>query len=365
MNIAIFSPNQNPYSETFIQAHKNYLKGNIYYYYGPLNNITLEDNKLISFSSSRLLQLQKQLFNKSQNWYSFNRLLKSLKSNSIHAILVEYGAHAHQLLPILKASNIPFVVHFHGYDASVTKVLKQCSNYSEVFRSAFKIISVSNRMSEMLLDLGCPKEKLVYNVYGPRPEFFDVVPTFSKMQFLSVGRFTDKKAPYYLIMSIKLVVKTYPDIKLIMAGSGPLLNMCKNLVKYWDLSGNVVFPGVINAETYKELLGESLAYVQHSIIAENGDMEGTPLSILEASIAGLPVISTYHAGIPDVVIHKETGLLSDEHDIEQMSNHMIAVIEDKDLAMTLGQNGKSNIQKHFNLKRHIDQLQTILDSVLV
>ena len=45
MNIAIFTPSQNPYSETFIQAHKNYLRGNVYYYYGNAGNLQLEGQK--------------------------------------------------------------------------------------------------------------------------------------------------------------------------------------------------------------------------------------------------------------------------------------------------------------------------------
>ena len=65
-------------------------------------------------------------------------------------------------------------------------------------------------------------------------------------------------------------------------------------------------------------LKSSTAFAQHSITAENGDMEGTPVGIVEASYAGLPVISTFHAGIPDVINNRETGLLVEEHDVEEM-----------------------------------------------
>src|SRR5690606_7951411 len=108
-----------------------------------------------------------------------------------------------------------------------------------------------------------------------------VQPTFSKKQFVAIGRFTDKKAPYYTLMAFKEAIKNHPDATLIMAGDGQLLNMCKNLVRFFKIENQVAFPGVISPEKFRELLSESLAFVQHSITAENGDMEGTPLAVLE------------------------------------------------------------------------------------
>ena len=90
------------------------------------------------------------------------------------------------------------MVHFHGYDASITKVVENHNNYKAVFQYASKVIAVSRKMEHMLLEMGCPREKLVYNVYGPQPEFLEVQPKFTKKQFVAIGRFTDKKAPYYL-----------------------------------------------------------------------------------------------------------------------------------------------------------------------
>src|SRR5690606_28305196 len=97
-------------------------------------------------------------------------------------------------------------------------VLEKHNKYKEVFQYASKVIAVSKKMEKMLLELGCPREKLVYNVYGPQPEFLKVQPTFSKKQFVAIGRFTDKKAPYYTLMAFKEAIKNHPDATLIMAG---------------------------------------------------------------------------------------------------------------------------------------------------
>ena len=122
--------------------------------------------------------------------------------------------------------------------------------------------------------------------------------------------------------------------------------------------------GVIKPEEFRGLLEVSLASVQHSITAANGDMEGTPLAVLEASIAGLPVISTIHAGIPDVINHEDTGLLSQEHDVAAMAANMLRLLDDVELAKKLGTRGKKNIFKNFSFKTHIDRLQLALQRAI-
>lgn len=362
MNIAILTPNQNPYSETFIQAHKDYLKGNVYYYFGSGLGIQLEGQGVLLSKLKRFYFKATSKLLKRPSYYVRDRMLiASIKRNAIDVILVEYGAHAHNLSTFLEAIGLPIVVHFHGYDASRRDVIERCGNYEAVFGFSTKIIAVSKVMEVALLDLGCPREKLVYNVYGPQPEFESVHPTFAKKQFIGIGRFTDKKAPYYTIMAFKEVANQHPDARLLLAGNGFLMNVCQNLVKHYGLEEQVRFLGVITPEVYRELLTESLSFVQHSITAANGDMEGTPLAVLEASVAGLPVIATRHAGIPDVVVHEKTGLLCDEHDVHAMSLNMLKVLDDKVYAKQLGEAGKERILKKFTLKRHIEALQTTLN----
>ena len=365
MNIAIFTPSQNPYSETFIQAHKTYLKGNIFYFYGKPSGMSIEGHgELMSQSSFLWYTFIKKITRKPYGYVWQQHILKALKKHQIDVILVEYGNFAYKLEAALKVSRIPVVVHFHGYDASVTKVIKECKDYKGVFNYASKIVAVSRVMEQRLLDLGCPKDKLVYDVYGPQPEFLEVNAQFTKQQFIGIGRFVDKKAPYYIILAFAQVIKLFPEAQLILAGTGSLLNSCKNLIKYFKLENNIHCIGVISPEDYRQLLSESLAFVQHSIISNTGDMEGTPLAVLEASGAGLPVIATKHAGIPDVIIDGQTGILVDEHDVDAMANAMIKLLEHPKQAQIMGAKGKTHITSNFNLNQHIDKLQFTLEDVV-
>jgi colanic acid/amylovoran biosynthesis glycosyltransferase len=219
MNIAVFSPSQNPYSETFIQAHKNGLKGNVFYYYGSGNNIKLEDHKqLMSLWANRLLRLYTKLKRKPDGYIQQQRILHSLKANKIEAILVEYGTHAHHLRNTLKTSKIPVIVHFHGYDASMDAVIKSCNSYKEVFEYSKFVIAVSMSMQKKLMSLGCAKEKVIYNPNGPDSSFLEIEPRFSKKTFIGLGRFVDKKAPYYVVLAFKKVLDTFPDAQLVIGG---------------------------------------------------------------------------------------------------------------------------------------------------
>lgn len=365
MNIAIFSPNKNPYSETFIQAHKKFLMGKIFYYYGNGSNIKLEGNvDLLSSNRRRYLKIKKNIFRLPQNYIHESKILRSLDRNRIEVVLVEYGTHASDLLPILQKAALPFVVHFHGYDATVHEIIKKHNNYKELFSFAKSVVVVSKKMYKDLHNLGCPEFKLVYNSSGPHPDFSKINTNYSHLQFVSVGRFVDKKAPYYTIMAFKTVVEKHPKSKLLMAGDGPLYNACKNLVKYYRLEKSIKFLGIISPDEYKEILIHSLAFVQHSITALNGDTEGTPVAILEASAAGLPVIATNHAGIPDVIENEKSGLLCEEHDVEGMAKNMLRLIEDPNLVKNLGAYGKENIIRNFSMKRHIASLQKCLEQAI-
>ncbi len=365
MTIAILTPSQNRYSETFIQAHKQYLRGKMCYYYGTGEGIRLEGvGGLVGQWKRLYFKAIAKLFKKPSGYVRDCMLRTSFKQQGVDVVLVEYGTHAHNLRGVLASLGLPVVVHFHGYDASRQDVIARCDAYREVFQLASKVIAVSRVMETTLLKLGCPKAKLVYNVYGPQPEFTTIEPSFTHQQFIAIGRFTDKKAPYYTLLAFKAVLEQHPDARLLMAGDGDLLNTCKNLAQYLGLQSQVEFLGIIRPEVYRSLLSRSLAFVQHSITAASGDMEGTPLAVLEASAAGLPVVSTYHAGIPDVVVHNETGLLSDEHDVKAMTQNMLRLLDDVDYAQQLGRAGQERVNRFFTLERHIGVLQKLLEQVV-
>lgn len=363
--IALVSPSENAYSETFIKQHRDYLNGNIIYYFGgslpKKNNVegTLATRKLV-WNYRIKNKIIKQKF--SLNEVAF---IKSLKKNNIDIVIAEYGTTAARVMGTCKYLNIPLIAFFHGFDASVKDVLQhQAENYKQLFEISEKIFVVSQKMRTDIIALGCDSSKVVVNACCPDDYFFDITPKFKSQQFLAVGRFTDKKAPYYTILAFKEVLKQYPKATLKIGGNGVLFNMCKNLVRHYDLENNIEFLGVMTRQQIQLEMENSIAFVQHSIIAENGDSEGTPVVVLEASASGIPVVSTKHAGIPDVVLDKETGFLVDEHDVKGMANKMKMLLSDVKLSQVLGSKGKEFIRANYSLKQHISKIDEIVENVL-
>lgn len=351
--LAILSPNQNAYSETFIQAHKQ-LPFNIRFYYGGAVPTQLEGKgSLMQFSIRE--RIEKKLFKKfSLHEYG---LYYSLKREGVKCILAEYGTTACESLNVIKALRLPLTVHFHGFDASVNDILKDyAARYVAIFDYTDTVISVSNAMTEKLIKLGCPENKIKLSIYGPNPVFYETKPDYSSNQFIAIGRFVEKKAPYLTILAFKKLTDKFRDAKLVMVGDGILLPVCKDLVTVLGLAGKVDFKEVLSPEDIKQLFQESIAFIQHSIVAENGDSEGTPVAILEAQAAALPVVATRHAGIPDIVIHGETGFLVDERDIEGMADYMLKLINNKKLVAEMGCKGRQRIANFFTMEKHLSTL---------
>ena len=353
MRIALVTPNQNAYSETFIQQHKKFIEGQLYSYYDGYLPKKLEGELLINPRKLRVKHIFKGHYRLNRFSLSELLILNSFKDKKIELVFAEYGNTAVKLLPICRELDLPLIVHFHGHDASVISELEQAGYYSEVFQYARFVIVVSKKMQADFLEWGCPEEKLIYNPYGPRPEFFNVQPEFISKQFVALGRFTEKKAPYYLLLSFKKVLDKFPDARLVIGGDGELLQVCKNLCSYFQLDEKVEFPGVLDAKDFRKLLKNSICFVQHSVIAGNGDSEGTPVAILEAAAAGIPVISTLHAGIPDVIEDGKNGFLVEEHDVDGMARCMIKILEEPDEARRMGKAASLKIERDFKLERHI------------
>ena len=287
-----------------------------------------------------------------------------MQEHHIDVVLAEYGTAGSYIAPVCKSLDIPLLVHFHGFDASRKDILNNFKKgYQLMFSYAKKIIVVSNAMKQVLTRQGCPETKLLINTYGPHPDYLNIKPDNNSNYIISVGRHTYKKAPYLTILAFQKVLIKHPQLKLKMVGDGELFDVSKNLVKSLGLENNIILLGGLERKEIIKHLQSAFLFVQHSIVAYNGDSEGTPVGIIEAMAAGLPVVSTRHAGIPDVVIENETGLLVDEGDIDTMASYMLKLVENRDLAESFGKNGNARILSEFTLQKHISTIDRLIQEI--
>ena len=276
--------------------------------------------------------------------------------------LAEYGTTGTLVSGACERIGTPLVVHFHGFDASRTDILaRKAADYRRMFSRASAVVAVSRAMEHQLLQLGCPREKLIYNPCGVDCVRFEGAdPARANPQFVAVGRLVEKKAPYLTIAAFAHVARECPEARLRVIGDGVLLGVCRDLTAALGIGHAVTFLGAQPHEAVAREMRQARALVQHSVTASNGDSEGTPVAVLEAGAMGLPVVATRHAGIPDVVQEGVTGLLGDERDVEVMATHMLTLIGNRTLCRELGRNAAAHVRRFYTMEQSIDRLARIL-----
>jgi colanic acid/amylovoran biosynthesis glycosyltransferase len=291
---------------------------------------------------------------------------RAFRKTGALAVLAEYGPNGVAALPGCRLLGLPLIVHFHGFDLSVRAVLKRYERgYQELFHHAAALIGVSHEMREKLVSLGAPAAKVHYNPYGIDCRVFsDARPAHAPPMFIAVGRFVEKKGPQITIQAFLSVHNRHPLAKLCMIGDGPLMAECRTLIESLSLSDSVRLLGAQPQSVVRDEMKRARCYVQHSLEAASGDREGTPVAILEAAATGLPVVSTLHGGIPDVVIDGKTGLLVPEHDIQGMAQAMLRMAEAPEVAGRMGQAGRARVEETFSQERSIGGLWRIIASSL-
>ncbi len=373
-NLLIVTPTKVGLTETFIRAHIEQLDAQVFYLYGweldfkTADAISLQElytpkpkvwDKLKSllphFLFFRLEQQRLQQFTK-------DALIKRyLKEHQIEVVLAEYGTAGSFIAPVCEAVKIPLIVHFHGFDASKHNTLASFKEgYQRMFNYASYVIAVSQSMKKALIKLGCEASKIVVTVCAPHSDYLHIDGDVNSDYLIAIGRHTYKKAPYLTILAFQEVLKQQPQLKLKMIGDGELFDVSKNLIKSLGLESKILLLGGLERPEIIRHLKTAFLFVQHSLVAHNGDSEGTPVGVMEAMAAGLPVVSTRHAGIPDVVEENVTGFLVDENDIDQMAQYMLQIAENRSLAKSMGQKGKEKIRSHYTMETHLATLNQLI-----
>ena len=291
-------------------------------------------------------------------------LSQYLREHRIDVVLAQYGVTGAAVADACHTAGVPLVVQFHGFDAHHRPTLEEHREaYRRLFARVSALVAVSRKMTAQLIALGAAPDKVIYNPPGVDcARFSGADPAASPPTFISVGRFVHKKAPHFTLQAFQQVRAEHRDARLIMFGDGYLLESCSELARSLGLADAVEFRGATRHHEVRAALREARAFVLHSVEAADGDSEGTPVALLEASASGLPVVATRHAGITDVVIDGETGSLVDEGDVAMMAARMIELARNPDLAARQGARGRAHIAAHYSIEKNIAALSSVLTS---
>ena len=102
------------------------------------------------------------------------------------------------------------------------------------------------------------------------------------------------------------------------------------------------------------------------IVTNNEDTEGgAPVAILEAQATGLPVISSYHADIPEVVVDGKSALLAPERDVETLAKHLEYLVEHPDVWSVMGRAGREHVKQEYDLTAQVQKLENIYNTSII
>ena len=318
MKIVVIRKDVGNYSETFVRRNVDYLNS---------GNTVVICNRLADDYTWKPIQPTLCLFDYPKPLRPYIACAFLLR-HQVKGAVCEFLDYAIEWVTLLKRLNIPFVALGHGYD--IGRNLKKFSNYEHALRSlkgARRIIVPCTYGKEILLKKTNLDSRLIESI----PVGIDLT-AFNERKleregnrFLFVGRFVEKKSPICLLMAFHHAIKTVPDLTLDCIGDGPLLPAAKHLVRCLGIEGRVKFLGIKSHGAVIDAMRAARATVQHSITAENGDMETMPLSIQESIAAGTPAIVTNHAGLPDIVKDGVTGYIVNESDCTGMGERIISM----------------------------------------
>ncbi|RWE55627.1 glycosyltransferase [Mesorhizobium sp.] len=286
-----------------------------------------------------------------------DRVVEFLKAHNVDAALVEYLTMGALFARACRRAGVRLYVHAHGADSTVMiRSRPWRRRYRRLFADANGIITPSRFIADRLVQIGCPNEKLHVSPCGVLPERFAPSKRESG-RLLGVGRFVEKKSPHLAIEAFARIASRFPEAQLDLVGDGPLLARSKALVEQENLSDRVIFHGYRTTEFVQGMMQNAAIFVQHSVTARNGDMEGLPVSILEAMASALPVVATRHSGIPEAVVDGETGVLVEEHDIEGTAEALASLLAEPHRAAKMGEAGRQRVLHHFTQRHTRDRLR--------
>ena len=233
-------------------------------------------------------------------------------------------------------------------------------------RDATWIASISRDAREKLVKLAGEEVRCKIGIVhcGVRAEDFKAVELKerAKKKILSVGSLIEFKGHDLLIRAAALLIGRGMDFSLEVAGDGPLRGRLETIIKELGVSDKVKLLGGRHPEKIRVLLSESDAFALASRVDSRGCRDGVPVALMEAMITGLPCISTWVSGIPELIEDDVSGILAEPEDVESLADAIERVLANLSLAQSLGSAARMKVLQHFSLSGQVQRLEKLIIS---
>ena len=291
----------------------------------------------------------------------YRHQLRQFIPDVLHA---HFAVDAAYFIDLKRSWGSPLVVSCYGYDVSSFphQYLGLGRHYlHRVWQSADVVLAMSNDMRFSLLQLGCPSEKIRVHYHGidlTRFVFQSRTSTSDQVIILFVGSLdVEKKGVEYLIRAFAEVANRRPHVQLRLIGKGQ--ENAEKLVRSFGLENKVSFGGFVRHDQLPAEYAAADIFCHPSVTSSTGDKEGIPGTIVEAMGTGLPIVTTRHAGIPEMVVDGRHGFTVAERDVSAIAQALIELIDNPVMRKTIGVAAAKQAQENADAKVQAGKLETI------
>ena len=320
-----------------------------------LDNICLEPAVNINYKNLILPVFGKE---------SISKFAGLIKKENIDIFYSEFLTDTISYLPLIKYCRKPLVVNFRGYELADPRT----TNFlSKIVSAADKIVARSNFQKNRLIKYGVSPHKIIVihggiNVENIPFKFRPIQQ--NSLKLLSAGRFVEKKGFDTLLLSFRRLLDKYPNTKLTIIGEGELKKSIEKQIEDLGIKSAVTIKSFLPHHMFIKELFEHDIFILLSKTSTGGDTEGIPNVLKEAMASGMPVISTNHAGIPDLIEDKKTGFLIAENDYEQIPEIVESIIRNIYETYRICLNSRFFIEREFDIKKNSVLLESVFQNIL-
>lgn len=180
----------------------------------------------------------------------------------------------------------------------------------------------------------------------------------------TVCRLVEKKGLTFALEALARVRDRGLRFEYHLVGDGPLREELEQLRDKLGLADFVTMHGALAREQVAPILADSHLFLSPSVTARDGDQEGTPTAIMEAMATGLPVISTVHSGIPELVSDGVSGFTVPEWDVAQLADRIAFLLEHPEKWESFGRAGRAIVERDYDAEKINDALSEFLTQLV-
>ncbi|MGM1050389.1 MAG: glycosyltransferase [Bacillota bacterium] len=257
---------------------------------------------------------------------------------------------------ILKDAGIikgKLITTFHGNDITALINRRGDNVFQLLFKKGDLFLPISENWKRKLIELGCDERKIQVHRMGIDTEKFTFKSRDLKkneaVKLVSVARLVEKKGIEYGIRAVANVISQYPNMEYRIVGDGPLRTELQALINQLGIGKHVQLLGWREQDEVIQILQDAHIFLAPSVTASDGDQEGIPVVLMESLSMGIPVISTLHSGIPELIQHEISGYLVPERDTQALAETIKQLTSNHDEWLTMGQKGREYVDEHYNI----------------